>query len=271
MPAARSAATIWRIKLLVEGAWAARAGLLMGRPDSIVKAPLSLLLETYGTDAAQDFGVCFAELEQTREVSMKRDAEGVNLEEAFFAKENAKLLDQMRARAERAQQRELLRRIVAIDDDAFLDRLINMGIGPERAMVLRLTPLVFVAWADGHVDEREREAIVRAAAEQGIVAEEMARQVLGDWLERRDSLNDELDGKPRRGNGADLRTVAVLDFLPREFGRRTEHRPARHQRNPGGSGFSRPVRWRQRPARDAGWLLLRVRRRRELISNAVLT
>ena len=116
---------------------------------------------------------------------MKRDAEGVNLEEAFFAKENAKVLDQMRARAERAQQRELLRRIVAIDDDAFLDRLINMGIGPERAMVLRLTPLVFVAWADGHIDEREREAIVRAAAQQGIVAEEMARQVLGDWLERK--------------------------------------------------------------------------------------
>ena len=115
----------------------------------------------------------------------KRDADAVNLEEAFFAKENAKLLDQMRVRAERAEKREMLRRVVAIDDDAFLDRLINMGIGPERAMVLRLTPLVFVAWADGHIDPREREAILRAAAKQGLAAEDMARQVLGDWLERK--------------------------------------------------------------------------------------
>jgi len=79
----------------------------------------------------------------------------------------------------------MLRRVVGIQDDAFLDRLIALGIGPERAMVLRLTPLVFVAWADGSIDDREREAILRAASRQDLVAEDMARQVLGDWLERK--------------------------------------------------------------------------------------
>jgi len=111
--------------------------------------------------------------------------DAVNLEEAFFANQNARLLEQMRAKAERTEQRELLRRVVAIDDDAFLDRLINLGIGPERAMVLRLTPLIFVAWADGQIDPREREAILHAAAQQGIAAEEIAKQVLGDWLVRK--------------------------------------------------------------------------------------
>ncbi len=116
---------------------------------------------------------------------MDRTQEGINLEDAFFAEESARLLEKMRKQAEHAQRRDLLRRVVAIDDDAFLDRLIAIGIGPERAMVLRLTPLVFVAWADGGIDDREREAILRAAAAQGIAAEDTAREVLGDWLTRR--------------------------------------------------------------------------------------
>jgi hypothetical protein len=116
---------------------------------------------------------------------MERSQRGQDLEDAFFAKENARLLEELRKKAEHQERREMLRRVVGIQDDAFLDRLIAMGIGPERAMVLRLTPLVFVAWADGSVDDREREAVLRAAAKQGIAAEEIARQVLGDWLVRK--------------------------------------------------------------------------------------
>ena len=116
---------------------------------------------------------------------MKPNPDPVDLEEAFFADQNARLLKQLRKEAEHGKRREKLRQVVAIDDEGFLDRLIELGIGPERAMVLRLTPLVFVAWADGSVDEREREAILKAAAKQGMAAEEMAREVLGDWLERK--------------------------------------------------------------------------------------
>ena len=35
------------------------------------------------------------------------------------------------------------------------------------------------------MDEREREAILSAAREQGLAAEDMARQVLKDWLEQK--------------------------------------------------------------------------------------
>ena len=78
----------------------------------------------------------------------------LDLEEEFFAKKNARLLQEMRKKTEHEEQREALRKVVAVQDDAFLDRLIAMGIVPERAMVLRLIPLIFVAWADGSVDER---------------------------------------------------------------------------------------------------------------------
>ena len=111
--------------------------------------------------------------------------EAVDLEEAFFAKENTRLLEQMRAKTEQADRREMLRQVVRIQDEAFLDRLILLGIGPETAMALRLIPLVTVAWADGHMDDREREAILSAAREQGLASDDMARQVLKDWLEQK--------------------------------------------------------------------------------------
>ena len=111
--------------------------------------------------------------------------EAVDLEEAFFAKENARLLQEMRAKTAKEERREMLRRVVRIQDEAFLDRLILLGVGPETAMALRLIPLVSVAWADGHMDDRERDAILSAAREQGLLAEDMARQVLKDWLEQK--------------------------------------------------------------------------------------
>ena len=72
------------------------------------------------------------------------DGTGVNLEEAFFADENARLLEELRKKTEHEDRREALRRVVNIEDEKFLDRLIAMGIGPEQAMALRLIPLIFV-------------------------------------------------------------------------------------------------------------------------------
>lgn len=111
--------------------------------------------------------------------------DSVDLEEAFFAEENARLLERLRAESQQEERREMLRKVVQIQDEAFLDRLLTLGIGPETALALRLIPLVCVAWADGHMDDREREAVMQAAGKQGLTAEEMARQMLKDWLDHR--------------------------------------------------------------------------------------
>ncbi len=107
----------------------------------------------------------------------------LDLEDTFFSAKNADLLKEMSKTALQAERRDALRRVVAVRDDAFLDRLIAMDIGPERAMALRLIPLVFVAWADGTMDEAEREAILRAAKQEGLVSDDMTKRVLRDWLE----------------------------------------------------------------------------------------
>jgi hypothetical protein len=86
------------------------------------------------------------------------------LEDAFFTKENARLLEQLKEK----QKREALREVVQIKDETFLDRLIELGIGPETVLALTLVPLIAVAWADGTLDGRERDAIIKAAEEKGV-------------------------------------------------------------------------------------------------------
>lgn len=101
-----------------------------------------------------------------------------------FGPEHATLLEHFRKKTGREARRDALREVVRIPDQAFLDRLLAMDIGPEKALTLRIVPLVFVAWADGAPDERERAAVLRAAAAQGLVAERVSRDLLAGWLAR---------------------------------------------------------------------------------------
>jgi hypothetical protein len=111
---------------------------------------------------------------------MKPDAR--NLEEAFFARENAKLLERMREIDEREQRRDALRAVFKNADDGLLDHLADLGIGPETALAVMLIPLVSVAWADGDVADRERAAILEAAEEREIRAGTPAHALLDSWL-----------------------------------------------------------------------------------------
>jgi len=107
---------------------------------------------------------------------------GKSLEDAFFAKENARLLDQLRAKAKRDERRKALREVIQIKDEGLVDHLLDLGLGPETVLAVTLIPLAMVAWADGSIEPKEREAILRAAAEKGIVPDSIAGQVLNSWL-----------------------------------------------------------------------------------------
>ena len=108
-------------------------------------------------------------------------ADARTLEDAFFTKENARLLEQLKGK----QKREALREMVKVEDETFLDRLIELGIGPETVLALTLVPLIAVAWADGTLDSRERDAIIKAAEEKGVSPETAGHQLLETWLSRR--------------------------------------------------------------------------------------
>jgi hypothetical protein len=105
------------------------------------------------------------------------------LEESFFERENRRLLEKLRAEAEKEQQRDRLRAALKIDDPALLDRFMELGLCPETLIAFSVVPLVFVAWADGEIQARERDAILRAAADRGMPEDSDNYRMLQDWLE----------------------------------------------------------------------------------------
>jgi hypothetical protein len=107
-----------------------------------------------------------------------------SLEEAFFAKHDALLLEKLRKEARQKERRRAMREVVPNADDALLDRLIELGLGPETVLALVLIPLVSVAWADGRIEPRERAALLKAAEERGVKEGSPARRLLESWMER---------------------------------------------------------------------------------------
>jgi hypothetical protein len=59
-------------------------------------------------------------------------------------------------------------------------------------MALSLVPLIHVAWADGKIQEQERDAILQGAQKKGIAKESPAFALLQQWLSQqpRSSLFD---------------------------------------------------------------------------------
>ncbi|MGH0028148.1 MAG: hypothetical protein ACQGVC_00025 [Myxococcota bacterium] len=107
------------------------------------------------------------------------------LENEFFVKENARLLEKLRQEKLRVAAKEELAEASGIRDEALLDHLLDLEIGPDTWTALSLVPLVEIAWADGHLDERERGAILQAAANTGVRPGRASYERLESWLERR--------------------------------------------------------------------------------------
>jgi tellurite resistance protein len=107
------------------------------------------------------------------------------LEDAFFARESERLLRELRAKAEREQERAALKEAIRGADDALIDHLLDLGVNSRTVLALGIVPLAAVAWADGRLDPREREAILRAAQERGVIQGAAGHEMLETWLKDR--------------------------------------------------------------------------------------
>jgi len=110
-----------------------------------------------------------------------------SLEDAFFARQDAELLEKMREEARLKELRAALREAAPKADNLVIDRLIQLGIGPETVLAVTLVPLIVVAWADGSIDPKERAVLIRSAEERGIKPGTPAHQMFERWLERKPS------------------------------------------------------------------------------------
>ncbi|MGK2966534.1 MAG: hypothetical protein ACSLFM_13165, partial [Tepidiformaceae bacterium] len=103
-----------------------------------------------------------------------------SLEEEFFQRQNTELLEAMRANLEAEHVRDAFRTTVGIDDEELLSHLMGLGLTAATISAMTVVPLVAVAWADGKMEEREREQILRDTASLDL--SEAARTWLESWL-----------------------------------------------------------------------------------------
>src|SRR5688572_3682202 len=108
-----------------------------------------------------------------------------SFEEIFFAKQDAKVLAELRQERERKAAIEGLARASGMDDEDLLGRLVELGIDARSWTALSLVPLVEVAWADGSIDTKERAAILTAASEHGLHRTAPGHVLLESFLRNR--------------------------------------------------------------------------------------
>jgi hypothetical protein len=104
------------------------------------------------------------------------------LEDSFFAQLDRALLEKLRAQVMAEEGKQALSTASGIHDEAVLDGLMALGIEVKTVAALTLIPLVEMAWAHGGVAQKERDAILKAAHENGVTPGSAADQLLDCWL-----------------------------------------------------------------------------------------
>jgi len=110
------------------------------------------------------------------------DKRGQQLEDAFFLKEDMKLIEQLRQMREMKETKEALSQASGITDDAILQKLVELNIHAEVVSAMTVVPLVMVAWADGKLDDKEKRAILHGAHESGLNEASPSYAILQQWL-----------------------------------------------------------------------------------------
>ena len=110
---------------------------------------------------------------------------GRSFEEEYFRKHDAKLIEKLRERGKVEEIVEALAVKLQIDDPALLRRIMALGVTLDTGPAFLLAPLVQVAWAEGEVTDREREKVLRIAAERGVDTASPAYTQLQAWLRTR--------------------------------------------------------------------------------------
>src|SRR6476619_5108459 len=109
------------------------------------------------------------------------------MEESYFRKEDARLLEQLRKKAPLDDIALALGQKLEVDSPELLQRVRDAGISLDTAAALLVAPLIQVAWAEGSVSRAEHDTVLRLARERGIATDSPAYAQLESWLHERPS------------------------------------------------------------------------------------
>lgn len=110
---------------------------------------------------------------------------GRSLEEAFFAEQDQKLREKMRAELRALEARRQLTHVSGIAEEKVLQDLLDLGIRAEALAAMGMIPMIEVAWSDGSISDEEREQILGFADQNGIGSGTAGHALLAQWLKRR--------------------------------------------------------------------------------------
>ena len=120
--------------------------------------------------------------EPTTDIFRQRER---SLEEAFFKDRDQKLIEKMRSELEAFEEKKKLAHVSGIVEERVLQHLAQAGVRAETLAAVSLIPLVEVAWVDGSVSPEERDAVLNAAARQGVHPDSAPYAILKTWLTQR--------------------------------------------------------------------------------------
>jgi tellurite resistance protein len=107
------------------------------------------------------------------------------LEEEFFRKQDAKLVEALRVAQEKKALRDVLAQTGSKISDSVIDTLFEHGVTPRALAALALIPLVIVAWADGSIEPKEKSAVLQAATSMGVATDGPGYALLQSWLDHK--------------------------------------------------------------------------------------
>ena len=109
----------------------------------------------------------------------------IGFEEAFFKDRDRQLMEKMRSEISAFEEKRKLAHVSGVVEERVLQNLVQAGVTAESLTAVTLAPMIEVAWCDGNVSSEERDAILNAAADQGIKPDTAAFGLLKSWLGQR--------------------------------------------------------------------------------------
>jgi hypothetical protein len=113
---------------------------------------------------------------------------GNQLEEEFFRKQNAAILDKMREAKAVEEERQQMAAAIGVDDPVLIDQLHAHGVTSATLAAVSLAPLVLVAWADRTLEDKEREAVLKEAGKNGVAPGTPGYELLQGWLREKPDI-----------------------------------------------------------------------------------
>jgi hypothetical protein len=107
------------------------------------------------------------------------------MENAYCYEHDQKLLKKISEEQARLRRKEALAKQTGLQDGSLLARLVDLQLTPETLLTLPLVPLVEIAWANGTMDERQREAVLAVARQKELPENPPAAELLNNWLQAR--------------------------------------------------------------------------------------